>query len=338
VLKRVKGWIISAQLKKNQQRAKPSAVDLSDVCLWSASSQLADLDQHDLFISGFIIIPPKYLFAGCDAYVSHQSVDVHFSSPFQMLSSAVFNGGYQLSQRYINLRVDAACLVGATTPKQVFQQYLSECPLMESGSTDFFTQTQSPIGMMTAAAMDSCRVASITVAADDGEEKIVVIVTSGIGNLCSAGDEAEYRRLYSRVHGDNPMASMPSEIGTINIFAVTSALLSPAAQAEALLVITEAKVLALTALQLISPISGQWATGTGTDAVAIACPALCPTFSPTLSPTLNAADNVIDDAAAQKKGQPCIDFVGKHTIFGECLGRAVYAAVVDSISPKGISR
>jgi adenosylcobinamide amidohydrolase len=309
----------STNYSVNNRTATKKASDnaLSEAFLWSAHQPLLDQDQHDLFMPGFIAIPPMALFAGCEGYISSQSVDLQFSSPFQILSSSVLNGGYTLSQRYVNLRVGAECIVGNTTPKQVFRQYLNDCTLLHTVSSN----EETLVGMMTAASMKSCRVISHTITDDDNNEaSLFVMVTSGIGNLRAAGDEAEYRYLYSAVHDDvlaedTSNNAMPSDIGTINIFVACSKMLSPAAQAEAIMLVTEAKVLALSLLQLTSPQSSQLATGTGTDAVAIACP----------------HSNQATSEPTSKNKRSVIDFVGKHTVLGEHLGRMVTTAVQDSV-------
>jgi iron complex transport system ATP-binding protein len=317
--KREKVLIINSVLMTDTASTKKASDNLlSEAFLWSAHQPLLDQDQHDLFMPGFIAIPPTALFSGCDAYISSQSVDIQFSSPFQMLSSSVLNGGYSLSNRYVNLRVGSECIVGNTTPKQVFRHYLTDCALLHTVSSS----EETLVGMMTAASMKSCRLISHTITDSDNKQaSIFVMVTSGIGNLRAAGDEADYRYLYSAVHdevldnqNDESVSNnaMPSEIGTINIFVACNKILSPAAQAEALMLITEAKVLALSSLQLTSPLSGQLATGTGTDAVAIACPQRSDYLTHT-----------VDDKA--------IDFMGKHTLLGEYLGRMVTAAVQDSV-------
>lgn len=279
---------------------------LSGAFLWSAKQPLIDQDQHDLFMPGFIAMPPMALFPGCEGYISSHSADFQFSSPFQILSSSVLNGGYQLSNRYVNLRVGEECIVGKITPKIIFRQYLEDCTLLHAVPSS----EDSLVGMMTAASMKSCRVIADTITDNNGHQvSVFVMVTSGIGNLRAVGDKAEYRYLYSAVHnGVSPAANdaMPSKIGTINIFVGCNKPLSSAAQAEALMLATEAKVFALSSLQLTSPISAQLATGTGTDAIAIACP-------------------------NNDKSQPVIDFVGKHTLLGEHLGRMVALAVTDSI-------
>ena len=91
--------------------------------------------------------------------------------------------------------------------------------------------------------------------------------------------------------------------GTINILALTSARLPPAAMVETVQMITEAKAAALQDLDIRSAGTGRQATGTGTDAVAVAA----------------------------GPGPRSVDFCGKHTLFGEMLASAVIEALTSSL-------
>ena len=73
---------------------------------------------------------------------------------------------------------------------------------------------------------------------------------------------------------------------------------------EALMLATEAKTTALHEAGIVSPISNQLATGTGTDSVVL-------------------VSNV---------GKKNVSYCGKHVVFGEVLGRLVYQAVASSIA------
>lgn len=113
------------------------------------------------------------------------------------------------------------------------------------------------MGMMTAASMNTCRVA----ARREAGLAVLVVLTAGLTNARRAGDRADCRSLDA---GAPPA-------GTINILAATNANLTDAALVEALLVLTEAKTAVLQQYGVTSPVSGLPATGTGTDCAAIAC-------------------------------------------------------------------
>ena len=170
-------------------------------------------------------------------------IHVEFSIPHQVMSSAVLNGGFVYADHIVNLKVPK-CLAAPDSPQHTLTQYC-----------DNANWTGNSVGMMTAASMDSFRMAKESVQDID----IVVLVTAGLSNPRRAGDRAEYRI----------MAAESKEIGTINIIMITSAILTGAAMVEALLIITEAKTAALQDAGIMSPISNKIATGTGTDSVAV---------------------------------------------------------------------
>jgi adenosylcobinamide amidohydrolase len=123
---------------------------------------------------------------------------------------------------------------------------------------------------------------------------VAVLVTTGLSNPRRAGDRAEHRTIAAR--HDQP--------GTINIVALTSAALTDAAMVEALLTVTEAKAAVLQEVGVLSPVSGQLATGTGTDSVAV----------------------------VSGTGPQTIAYCGKHVLFGETLAALAIEAVTDSIA------
>jgi len=71
---------------------------------------------------------------------------------------------------------------------------------------------------------------------------------------------------------------------------------------ECIMMATEAKSACLQNLGVKSPVSGEIATGTGTDSCAIACGT-----------------------------GPKVEYCGKHVLFGELLAKAVYKALKESL-------
>ena len=211
-------------------------------------------------------------------------IHLRLQEPRQVLSSAVLGGGWGQVSHLLNLKVAAdPGNGGQLTPQQALQDYASQ------------HGWQGPlVGMMTAAAMGSLRMVRV----EQADLELAVLVTSGLANARRAGDRAEYRHLKAAV----------AEVGTINIVLLCSARLSPAAMVEASMMITEAKAAALQQRQILSPVSGQLATGTGTDAVAI----------------INGI-GALDNSSAG-----VIEYCGKHTLLGEYLARATIAALTDS--------
>lgn len=179
------------------------------------------------------------------ASLNHNDNHVHveFSVPHRVISSAVLNGGVVQADHIVNMKVPKT-YVHAGSPEETLLNYCED-----SGWEG------KVVGMMTAASMDSFRMAKESEQGID----IAVMVTTGLTNPRRAGDRAEHRM----------MATDRTETGTINIIVVTSAVLTEPAMVEALTVVVEAKSAALQEAGIRSPISNRIATGTGTDSVAI---------------------------------------------------------------------
>ena len=124
--------------------------------------------------------------------------------------------------------------------------------------------------------------------------EVTAIVTAGVRtNASRAGDEASYWQENGEFH-----------FGTINIIILTNVCLDKSTLTEAFMTVTEAKTVALNNLRIPSQYSNGFATGTGTDGVAI--------FSNVDS------DNILTNA-------------GKHSKFGELIARAVIEAILKAI-------
>jgi adenosylcobinamide-phosphate synthase len=120
------------------------------------------------------------------------------------------------------------------------------------------------------------------------------IVTAGISNARRVGVDADYFIM----HDDSC-----KEIGTINAVVVTNAALTPAALVEAYAIAIEAKCAACMDLWVVCSKSGQVAQGTGTDCCVMA--------------TRNTGRTV--------------QHAGKHTLFAELVGQAVYEATREAL-------
>ncbi len=194
------------------------------------------------------------------------------STPMRVLSSAALNGGLTEMRSFLNMRVDLNA--PPPFPPAADTIALKACEL----------QLAQPVcGMMTAASMKSLCHAHC----QQDELEVQCWVTAGLSNLLRAGDPA----------GTAPRA------GTINILLWVNQPLTDAAMAEALILLTEAKVTAIRDLQLVSPVSGLPASGTGTDSHAVVCPP-----------------------------GACEPYCGKHTGLGALIGRAVLSACQQSLT------
>jgi len=209
---------------------------------------------------------------------------VGFSSRHPVLSSAVFNGGACSASNILIMKV-AENFEGTKqiveNPENTLAEYCRQLQL--SGTT---------VGMMTSAAMDSFRLVSRS---SQGVE-ITAMVTAGISNARCAGDRADWREFQTNA---NPT-------GTINIIILTNARMSHAAMVESVMLATEAKTVAMRKLGVKSPVSRTIATGTGTDAIAV----------------------------ANGFGPETIRYCGKHLLFGEMLASAVIEAITESLGDR----
>lgn len=198
------------------------------------------------------------------------------------LSSAVLNGGLARARRVLNLRVSGAAT--EQPPEQALAQYCAN-----QGWTG------DSVGLMTAASMNSLRARSARVEGGTVE----VLITCGLSNARRAGDPADWSEAQSA-----KQASPPA--GTINSVVISSLSLTPAAMAEMLMLVTEAKAAVLQQLGVRSPVSGELATGTGTDSVVI----------------------VSGDG-------PAVRWCGKHTRLGQVVAELAMEALADSIAGAG---
>ena len=224
--------------------------------------------------NGYLLAPGLWL-EHCDNWVR-----LCFEDPRPALSCAAVGGGVGSARQWLNLKVSGHD--GAVESPQATIDALCRRQRWP-GDT---------VAMMTAASMNSLRIRHTRIE----DHLVMVAVTSGLANARRIGDPAEYRQLGETV----------AEIGTINLAVVTDLALSQSVMMEAAMAVTEAKVATLQQRGVRSPVSGQLATGTGTDAIAVF-----------------AGDGTI---AA---------YAGKHTLLGETLGRLALQAIGASVDQAG---
>ena len=213
-----------------------------------------------------------------------EHIYVVFNTERPVLSSAVFNGGACTASNILIMQVaenfDGTKQI-VENPENTLAEYCRQLQL--SGTT---------VGMMTSASMDSFRLASRSAQG----VAISVLVTAGISNARCAGDRADWRTFQTDA----------DPTGTINIIILTNAMMSHAAMVESVMLATEAKTVAMRKLGVKSPVSGAIATGTGTDAIAV----------------------------ANGFGSETIRFCGKHVLFGEMLASVVIEAITESLNDR----
>jgi adenosylcobinamide amidohydrolase len=277
---------------------------------------------------------------------SHLHVDFE-GQACHVLSSAVWNGGmldgagtpHRTAQHVLNMKVpstytgeeDAVEIIKAyanqhgidtrsarttTTSSSTYEENVNGS---EVDTHDHDCDDNVVVGLMTAASMQSLRVKTRV----EQGYTFTALVTSGMSNARRAGDKAEYRHIV-------PPPLTTGKAGTINVIVWTDALLSPAAMAEALMLVTEARTVAVMNFHMPSPISPHLtASGTGTDATVIACQA-----PPLLSSALKSASSSSSNTHANTSANntpPTVEWCGKHTLVGEILATLVMEAVTESV-------
>ena len=197
---------------------------------------------------------------------------VPFPTALRVISSAPWGGGLGLRRFVLNAQVPPG--------------YARRDPDVHLASMAAGFGLSGPgVGMLTAADVGAA------LAAGDGGVEVVATIGLGHPILAAAREDPGVR-------GGPENDSESVTAGTINLIAVLPVRLADAALVNAVATATEAKAQALSDL-------GYDATGTATDAIAIACPA---------------------------HGAP-EPFGGPRSRWGGCLARAVHAAVLASSSP-----
>lgn len=222
---------------------------------------------------------------GDRAYIYENSIVVEFGVCRNGISTSELNGGYKK-----NFKI-------------AFNHYLSQenIDFLENHSIKDYLIRQSGIlgidskfttGLLTSAQMENACV----VTKQYRNLEVSAITTAGVRvNASRAGDSASY---YEE-NGD-----FQFDVGTINVIILTNVCLEPGTLANGLVTATEAKTVALSNLRIPSQFSNGFATGTGTDGIAI--------FSNSES------DNMLSNA-------------GKHSKLGELIAKCVIESISEAI-------
>lgn len=176
-------------------------------------------------------------FPGVIATLTNEALVAQSERPLTALSSAVVGGGFASVRSFINLHVRRG--------------YYSERPEDDLISFAQRNRIAEPfVGFLTAAYMDKARAVTLR----EGDLTVAALVTAGLSNASSAG------------------LSQPGPIapGTINMVLLVDANLTPGALVNAVTTATEAKTQALMQRGARTR-EGHQATGTSTDAIAVAC-------------------------------------------------------------------
>lgn len=217
--------------------------------------------------------------------VMGQTLIINLGDRNRVLSSAPQGGGLTLTSHILNHQVEAnlsASQKGSFTgPAHFLRTVAFRCGIR--------TRT---VGLMTAVPMTQL----VTARTDSDGIWVECFATVGVTNAVRAGEWPSHRTRRNRW----------GKPGTINLILITNGSLSHAAMVGVVQVATEAKTGVLRDHKVPSCYSGLAATGTGTDAVVIACP---------------------------RRGQgPSHIYSGTHTMMGALIGRVVTNCVTRGLA------
>jgi len=202
-----------------------------------------------------------------DCRVRQKTLVLSFRRPAQVMSWALLHGGLRSDVRHIiNHHVEPPPPTGL--PSKTLRQAASRLGL--EGLV---------VGMITAVDIRRHCVSR----AEYWDFEAFAVATAGCGNLATVGETGNFIEGVSR----------PLCVGTINLIVAVNYRLTHEAMLEAMSLATEAKVKAVYEARLRSRANSDFATGTGTDCVAIA-------------------------VGPERRYQIC----GKHTKWGELVGQA----------------
>ena len=218
-----------------------------------------------------------------EIFYLNDTILINFNVNRNGLSTSQLNGGTNDLYKHVFNQHLSQEKIDYLEDHDVCEYLINECMALDIDS-DFST------GLITLAEM---RNVSIVTKAFKNLE-VTAIATAGVRtNASRAGDKSSYWQENGEFH-----------FGTINIILLTNVHLEKSTLAEAFMTITEAKAVALNNLRIPSQYSNGFATGTGTDGVAV--------FSNTDS------KDVLTNA-------------GKHSKLGELIGKSVIESVTKAI-------
>lgn len=219
--------------------------------------------------------------------VAEQTLVIDLDGRKRVLSSAPLRGGLTVASYILNHQVDANPLV-SEDQSMIFRDP-ARCLRELAIGMGIHAPT---VGLMTAVPMTQVVMAR---AQSDGLW-VECFATVGITNAVRAGEWPP----------EEVEENQSGKLGTINIILITNGRLSHAAMVCAVQVVTEAKSSVLRDHDVLCSQSGTAATGTGTDAVAI---------------------------ASSLRGQgPSHPYSGTHTVLGALIGRVVTDCVARGLA------
>jgi adenosylcobinamide amidohydrolase len=204
---------------------------------------------------------------GIDIEIDDRNLVIHSQRDLRILSSAILNGGLRRSKTIINHHVPKD--FKSRDPERYLRQVLRK--------KDF---DQNAIGLMTAADVRNASILNCT------EFPFSLVVTAGVSNAMTAGDHPKDKKT-----------------DTINMIILLDSNPTDGCLVEIVKTTTEAKVVALREMDILSHVSKRVATGTSTDTVTVAC---------------------------TSRGDP-VRYAGTGTTLGSTISRYVIRAVMEAV-------
>lgn len=204
--------------------------------------------------------------------LSSKWLQIDLGEDHQLLSWTIVGGGWRVARQVVWRQVKNSDLSRDVEPRDFFIRKLRG---------EGFNAAQV-VGFLTSASLLN----HVDITAGDKSNWVRCVTTLGLGNALTIGDPI----------------GLPIRVGTINILVQTSSALAFSASLEAMSLVTEARTAAMLELQVPSTMSARFATGTGTDCIALASP-------------MRDLKEV---------------YAGKHTRIGSLIGQAVYASILQA--------
>jgi iron complex transport system ATP-binding protein len=218
--------------------------------------------------------------------ITKDTLVINLGGMRRVLSSAPQGGGFTRARYVLNHQVESN--PGTNAGRSSHGNPAHYLRRLASG----LGASRGTVGLMTAVPMKQVVTARIS----SGPVRVECFATVGVTNAVCAG---EWPVRHAR-------ARRTSGVGTINLIVVTNASLSSSAMVGAVQVATESKAGVLRDHAVPSWTGTSGATGTGTDAVVIAC---------------------------RKRGEgPWHLYSGTHTILGAMIGRVVATCVTRGLA------
>lgn len=217
-----------------------------------------------------------------EAKIQRGNLAIYSKAPLKILSSAVLNGGLR----------DANWIVSVHIPENGSKDdevHRSPEEFLRIEVSKMNLSADEVVGLMTAADLHNVAVTNLKYY----NISLSALVTAGTSVSATAGDEIT----------SDQRSFKPKKFGTINIVLLIDGNLTQSCMVGALNTMIEAKTVALRELDIRSRFSGDIASGTITDSVAMAC---------------------------TKRGKP-IEYAGTISILGELIGKSVKESVKKAI-------